>query len=129
MPSDIFNHALHTTPKAGLKAIADVPPLSLDNLALLNKYDSRVYLTSNDDVTVGPRWIFGQEPGSLGKIHGATPCAVIVIEKNLRDFDAFYFYFYSSDQGANIEQMLPQLDRQLGDSTEGLHFGDHVGDW
>jgi hypothetical protein len=82
-------------------------------------------------VTAEPQapWLFGQSPDASGKIHGATPCAVIVVEKNGRDVDAFYFYFYSYDQGGNIEMVLPPMDRLLIDTTGGKHFGDHVGDW
>ncbi|KAK0390651.1 hypothetical protein NLU13_0155 [Sarocladium strictum] len=47
------------------------------------------------------------------------------------DLDAFFFYFYSYDQGPNITQVLEPLDQLVrGPKAEsGMSFGNHVGDW
>ncbi|KAG8416405.1 hypothetical protein J3459_007559 [Metarhizium acridum] len=129
-PADLLQHIRHTTPTANQKPISDLPDLDLDNLALLNNVSSgQVALTSNDDVTALPDWLFGQLPDESGRIVNATPCVVILVEQSPRDVDAFFFYFYSYDRGANITQVLEPLNRLIKDTEHGMHFGDHVGDW
>src|SRR5450755_4088057 len=88
MPSDILTHVQHMTPETNRKPIPGIPDLNLDNLALLNEYGNGVYLTSKDDVTASPSWIYGQAPDQTGAIRNATPCVVIVVEKSVRDVDA-----------------------------------------
>jgi hypothetical protein len=131
-PSDLFQHLEHTTPRIDGKPIPDLPPLDLDNLELLNGIDSgtsQVALTSNDDVTTSPSWIFGQAPDASGRIANVTACVVILVERSGRDLDAFYFYFYSYDRGPNITQVMEPLNGLIEDTEHGMHFGDHVGDW
>lgn len=107
-----------------------MPELNLDNLALLENISSeRVALTSNDDVTTLPAWLYGQNPDEAGRIANATPCVVVLVERSARDVDAFFFYFYSYDRGANITQVVEPLNRLIEDTEHGMHFGDHVGDW
>lgn len=88
----------------------------------------KVALTSNDDVTKFPEWLYGAEPDADGRLHNATASVVIVVERSSEDVDAFYFYFYSFDQGANMTQVKEPLGSFIG-SQDGLHFGSHVGDW
>jgi hypothetical protein len=130
-PSDFLQHVRHTTPLLDRKPIPDLPQLDLDNLELLNKYGEQVALTSNDDITKEPEWLFGESPDASGKIHDSIPCCVIAVEKSPRDVDVFYFYFYSYDRGANITQVLEPINGifDLDDERRKLHFGDHVGDW
>ncbi|RFU79324.1 vacuolar sorting-associated 62 [Trichoderma arundinaceum] len=129
-PADLLEHIRHTTPTVDQKAIHDLPKLDLDNLALLNNVSSgEVALTSNDDATTLPAWLFGSIPDESGRIANATPCVVILVEQSARDVDAFFFYFYSYDRGANITQVLEPLNRLIEDTEHGMHFGDHVGDW
>jgi hypothetical protein len=111
------------------KPIPNLPELSLDNLATLNDFGDQVYLTSNDDATTLPAWLFGETPDASGKIHDAVPCTVILVERSPVDIDAFFFYFYSYDQGGNISQVLEPLDSLFKNDDGSLHFGDHVGDW
>lgn len=65
----------------------------------------------------------------------ATACAVVIVDYEDgvagEDLDAFYFYFYSYDQGPNITQVLEPLDQLVkGPKAEsGMSFGNHVGDW
>lgn len=126
----MLEHIRHTTPAVNYSLVADLPELNLDNLALLNNISSeRVALTSNDDVTTLPAWFYGHSPDEAGRIANATPCVVILVERSARDVDAFFFYFYSYDRGANITQVVEPLDRLIEDTEHGMHFGDHVGDW
>jgi Vacuolar protein sorting-associated protein 62 len=129
MPSDILSHVLHTMPYIGFNPIPDVPTLNLDNLSSLNKYGKDVFLTSIENVTTYPQWFLGEIPDATGALRNSTACAVVVVEKSAQDLDAFYFYFYSFNEGGDITQVLPPLDRIFPDSKPGDHFGDHVGDW
>ncbi|KAL6691239.1 hypothetical protein J3F84DRAFT_167744 [Trichoderma pleuroticola] len=131
-PADLLQHIRHTTPATNQSSIPDLPKLDLDNLALLNDVKTsggRIALTSNDDITALPPWLYGSLPDESGRIANATPCVVILVEKSARDVDAFFFYFYSYDRGANITQVLEPLNRLIEDTENGMHFGDHVGDW
>lgn len=116
-----------------LEPIAGLPQLDLDNLDLLNEKlnSGSVALTSNDDIRQLPTWLFGETPDELGALQNATACVVILVEskKHSSVTDAFYFYFYSYDQGPNITQVLHPLDGLLTDTEHGRHYGDHVGDW
>ncbi|KAH7142797.1 hypothetical protein B0J13DRAFT_556036 [Dactylonectria estremocensis] len=132
-PADMLEHIRHTTPMVDQKPVPGLPELDLDNLALLNDVhvssEQVVALTSNDDITTLPPWLFGETPDESGRISNATPCVVVVVERGPRDVDAFYFYFYSYDRGANISQVLEPLNSLAGGMSDGMHYGDHVGDW
>ncbi|KAK1255589.1 hypothetical protein MKX07_007848 [Trichoderma sp. CBMAI-0711] len=129
-PADLLQHIHHTTPAINQTTIPNLPELDLDNLAILNDIGGgKVALTSNDDITTLPAWLYGSSPDDSGRIANATPCVVILVEHNARNVDAFYFYFYSYDRGANITQVLEPLNRLIEDTEHGMHFGDHVGDW
>jgi hypothetical protein len=124
----------HTTATVGTEPIANLPQLDLDNLDLLNNRPegNPVALTSNDNVTELPAWLYGETPNEAGLLSNATPCVVILVEsgENAGDVDAFYFYFYSYDRGSNITQVLPPLNGVLGSQVDtNASFGDHVGDW
>lgn len=134
-PADILQHVRHTTPTVQFQPISGLPDLSLDNLAWLNDKASGdkgpVALTANDDITALPAWFLGETPDASGRLHNATACVVILVP-SARDpayVDAFYFYFYSYDRGANLTQVLPPLKSLLGDIADGMHYGNHVGDW
>ena len=128
-------HIRHTTPALNQIPISHVPALSLGNLAVLNEFSGSsppggdVSLTSKDDVTTLPAWLMGETPDPSGKTLTAVPCVVIVVEQTPRQVDAFYFYFYSYDRGPNLTQVVEPLNRLVEDTENGMHFGDHVGDW
>lgn len=105
--------------------------MSLNNLDLLKPFGRETALTSNDDVTKSPNWLYGEQPDASGIISNATPCAVIILEKTPRDVDVFYFYFYSYDRGANVTQVLPPFNAifTLNETEQKIHYGDHIGDW
>ncbi|KAF9871798.1 vacuolar protein sorting-associated protein 62 [Colletotrichum karsti] len=131
-PSDLLTHVRHTTPMLDGNPIPDLPSLDLDNLDILNQYgEKNIALTSNDDPLTYPQWLYGEAPDADGRIHNSTPCVVVLVEKNQRDLDAFFFYFYSFNEGPNITQVLEPLKHIVkGEKVEsGMHFGDHVGDW
>lgn len=110
--------------------ISGLPELNLENLAVLNDVGGRdVAMTSRDNVTTLPSWFFGEAPDDSGRIHEATPCAVVLVETSPQDVDAFYFYFYSYNRGANVSQVLEPVNRLLKTLEPGMNFGDHVGDW
>ena len=129
MPSDILTHVYHTIPRLGFDTIPDIPELSLNNLSMLNKHGTGVFLTSIDDVATNPEWFLGETPDTTGALHNSTACAVVLVEHNEHDVDAFYFYFYSYDEGGDIEQVVPPLEKILPDAKPGDHYGNHVGDW
>ena len=131
MPSDIGAHIRHTTPILDGKPLRDHPSLDLDNLEVLNKYGDQVALTSDDDPTSYPSWLLGEAPDSTGRIHNSTACSVILVERSPSELDAFYFYFYSYNEGANITQVVEPLDNLVSGkkADSGIHFGNHVGDW
>ncbi|KAH6893365.1 vacuolar protein sorting-associated protein 62 [Thelonectria olida] len=133
MPTDLQTHILHTTAMLDGKPIPNLPPLNLDNLEILNEYGGRVALTSNDDPTKPdfPEWLLGEAPDETGKIHNSTPCVVILVDRSPTDVDAFYFYFYAFNEGANITQVMEPFDRFIGGgkAASGMHFGNHIGDW
>ena len=131
MPSDISAHIRHTTPMLDGKPLRDHPSLDLDNLELLNKYGDQIALTSDDDPTSHPSWLLGEAPDSTGRIRNSTACFVILVERGQSELDAFYFYFYSYNEGANVTQVVEPLDSLVSGkkADSGMHFGNHVGDW
>ncbi|OAP55667.1 hypothetical protein AYL99_09819 [Fonsecaea erecta] len=137
MPSDILTHVSHTVPRIGLEAIVDTLPLpNLENLSLLNRlgasHGTDVFLTAVGDVSTFPDWVLGETPDATGALHNSTACAVVVVEKQTPAavwVDAFYFYFYSWNEGADIRQVVPPLNKLFPDSKPGDHYGNHLGDW
>ncbi|PSR80840.1 hypothetical protein BD289DRAFT_484731 [Coniella lustricola] len=134
-PADILQHVRHTTPAVQFQPMAGLPDLDLDSLAWLNDQagstQGPVALTANDDITALPEWLLGETPDAHGALHNSTACVVVLVP-SARDpvvVDAFYFYFYSYDRGANITQVLPPLKSLLDDIADGMHYGNHVGDW
>ncbi|KAG6128013.1 hypothetical protein E4U28_008431, partial [Claviceps purpurea] len=128
-PSDLLTHVRHTTPAINQVLVPNLPSLTLDNLALLNGLNGTVALTSKDDVTTLPSWLMGDVPDEAGRTANATACVVILVDKGRDEVDAFYFYFYSYDRGANLTQIVEPLNRLVEDTQHGVPFGDHVGDW
>lgn len=111
------------------ETIANPPRIDMDNLEHLNRAgDNKVALTSKDDVTAKPEWLYGEEPDDDGRLQSATASVVIIVERTSEYVDAFYFYFYSFDQGGNMTQVKEPLRSFIG-LQDGLHFGSHVGDW
>lgn len=115
-PSDISAHLANTHPTVDGAEVTGAPsPLTLDNLDQLNNLGgTNVYLTANDDWTTGPTWTRGVRPDGNGRTTGAVSCAIVVRNKSDSTLNAFYFYFYSYNQGNEI--LLQEL-------------GDHLGDW
>ncbi|PBP24049.1 hypothetical protein BUE80_DR005137 [Diplocarpon rosae] len=116
-PSDIFAQVQNTHPNINFTTIRNLPPLTLDNLNILNAYGNNgknVYLTSNIDVTEEPKWLTGIIPDSDGKTNNVTSSAIIVNDRGNGSVDAFYMYFYAYNQGNNV--FFQEL-------------GDHIGDW
>ncbi|KAI9882158.1 MAG: hypothetical protein M1823_006097 [Watsoniomyces obsoletus] len=118
-PSDIATHVQRTTPQTRFTKVNGAPAeLTLDNLDGLNALGTDggkdIWLTSKDDITTNPSWLNGASPDAAGKINGAIPCVVIVTDHGGGKVDAFYFYFYTYNQGNTLF---------------GIEIGSHVGDW
>jgi hypothetical protein len=104
MPSDLLSHIQHTTPKVNFNTVQGAPSLNLNNLDALNGMGgTSVYLTSNDDVTTGPKWLNGVVPDGKGRTNGAISAAIIVNDKGSGVVDAFYMYFYSYNWGGIVD--------------------------
>ncbi|KAH8752453.1 hypothetical protein F5882DRAFT_445216 [Hyaloscypha sp. PMI_1271] len=126
LPSDIQAQLNNTYPALNYTALpkADVPsPLLLSDLEQLNirgncgqNFDAcPIYLTSKDNVTTDPPWLYGVLPDPVtGKTVGARSCAIIVNDHGGGLVDAYYMYFYAFNYGSVV---LGQL------------LGNHVGDW
>lgn len=131
-PSDLLTHIEHTTPQWHHEPVRDLPELSLENLAVADNadpYNDPVALTSNDNVTSLPEWLYGGTPDASGNISNVTACVVILVPKSPLVMDAFYWYFYSYDRGPNISQVLEPMNGIFGTDPPSYTFGDHVGDW
>ncbi|KAF7546567.1 hypothetical protein G7046_g9267 [Stylonectria norvegica] len=130
-PTDLLAHIRHTRPMLDGKPILGLPSLNLDNLDILNEFGDRVGLTIDEDPATYPPWLLGEAPDAAGRIFNATPCVVILVEKSPNEVDAFYFYFYSYDEGPSIKQVLKPLDALAGSgkAATGIPFGNHIGDW
>ncbi|KAG9231273.1 hypothetical protein BJ875DRAFT_124338 [Amylocarpus encephaloides] len=118
-PSDIGAQIANTHPRVVLETIPDPPALTIDNLDILNSWGdggSKVYLTSNSDVTKGPTPCFlkGIVPDASGKTQTAISCAIIINDHGCGQVDAYYMYFYAYNQGNTVF---------------GQELGDHIGDW
>jgi hypothetical protein len=125
LPSDIGAQLNHTTPTINFTAIKNAPsPLTLSNLDQLDSIANcttdnisgcPLYLTSNDNVTANPTWLYGVLPDPVtGAAVGTKSCAIIVTDHGDGIVDAFYMYFYAFNMGQTV---LGQV------------LGDHVGDW
>jgi hypothetical protein len=97
-------------------------PLLLSNVEQLNALGDctqfgtcPIYLTSKDNVTANPPWLYGVLPDPVTfETVGARSCAIIVNDHGSGIVDAFYMYFYAFN---------------LGETVLGQILGDHVGDW
>lgn len=125
MPSDIQAQLNNTYPALNYTALPreNVPsPLLLSDLEQLNAQGNcvrfgtcPVFLTSKDNVTTNPPWLYGVTPDSeTGETVGAKSCAIIVNDHGNGLVDAIYMYFYAFDMGPNVT---------------GQVLGNHVGDW
>ena len=125
LPSDIQLQLNHTYAALNYTATNTGPsPLLLSDLDQLNaignctadNFDAcPIYLTSKDNVTTNPQWLYGVLPdATTGETGGIKSCAVIVNDHGNGIVDAFYMYFYAFN---------------LGDLISGVVLGNHVGDW
>ena len=88
-----------------MAADVQLPPLTLDNLDVLNRYGNNgtdVYLTAKDDVSKVPAWINGITPDSNGVVHNGKTCVVIVADKGNGIVDAFFVMFWAFNWGGRV---------------------------
>ncbi|KAI9855209.1 MAG: hypothetical protein M1813_000504 [Trichoglossum hirsutum] len=125
LPSDIQSQLNNTYAALNYTAVTNGPsPLLLSNLDQLNAIgrcsvddfdDCPIYLTSKDDVTKSPPWLYGVLPDpTTHETVKARSCATIVNDHGGGVVDAFYMYFYAFNLGNNV----------LGQT-----MGNHIGDW
>jgi hypothetical protein len=123
LPSDIQNQLNNTYSALNFTATPNAPsPLLLSDLEQLNPLGNctqfgscQIYLTSKDNVTINPPWLYGVLPDPVTfETIGARSCAIIVNDHGNGIVDAFYMYFYAFN---------------LGETVLGQVLGDHVGDW
>ena len=132
-PGDMGQHLLHTTPELNYEPIQELlrTTMNLTNLDMLNHYEKGrpVYLTSNDNPADDPPWLNGEEniPSSIPEQgaysvasfsakggYSKAPAVLIVVNKGNGIVDAFWFFFYSFNQGNSVLT---------------LTWGNHIGDW
>lgn len=107
LPSDIGEQLKNTVPKIGLLPLPDnanLPPLTLDNLSILNNFGGggkNVYLTSKD-VSKSPAWLYGITPDSDGVVPNAKTCVVITVDKGNGILDAFFVMFWAYNWGGTV---------------------------
>ena len=119
-PSDILSHVQRAAPwKKDSSPLDAKTPLDLNTLSTLNSFGEDVYLNLGDNWERSPKVIPDETIAS----------AIIVVNKSETVHDAFYFYFYAFNEGADINQVLPPFRRFFPDIQTEEHFGNHVGDW
>ncbi|THH00127.1 hypothetical protein EW026_g2352 [Hermanssonia centrifuga] len=106
-PADVATHLTHVVPEVNMSKIANSVTMStISGLA------SDVFLSSLDPLNSNPSWFGGNGPPDASGLTSA-PATIIAVEKPGGIIDAFYFYFYSFDEGTFL----------------GIQAGSHVGDW
>ena len=122
-PCHILEHLQHTTAYVNYTQVdGDKEHRTLKNLDELNEHHRFAYLTSDDNVEDRPTWLGGkvnipevpdkgsQNPGGRSD----APVTLVVVDKGRGIIDAFWFFFYSYNQGNSVFRR---------------RFGNHVGDW
>ncbi|THH33205.1 hypothetical protein EUX98_g1011 [Antrodiella citrinella] len=109
MPADISAHLTHVVPEINFTRIAN--SVTFQTIGHLG---ADVFLTSKDPVEDSPAWMNStfNKPNEIG--YTVAPVTIIAVEKSGGIVDAFYFYFYSFDEGNNGPGHPP---------------GSHIGDW
>ncbi|KAG7872511.1 hypothetical protein KL938_005335 [Ogataea parapolymorpha] len=122
MPYNIaeFVTHFHAELANGTKLDQFGPSLNLSALEALQGYHSPVnpvFMTANEDFDKDPGWITGAKnrPNFYTGELPDVPATLIVVDKGNGWVDAYWFYFYSFNEGPYVMGTGP--------------FGDHVGDW
>lgn len=94
MPSDISVHLQHVVPEINFTNIS-----SSVTFKTIGSLGADVFLTSKDPVEDSPAWM--NSTSNIPNAAGFTvaPATIIAVEKAGGILDAFYFYFYSFDEG------------------------------
>lgn len=93
-PSDIAAHLPRVVPEINFTSVGGPPTLQT-----LSTYGSNVYLTALDDVLHHDSPFFTSVVGKPVDGASAAPATIIVVEKPGGIVDAFYFFFYSWNEG------------------------------
>ena len=93
-PTDIAAHLPKVIPQVDFKPVGGTPTLQT-----LSTLGSNVYLTAVDDVLAHDTEFFQSTVGKPSDGLSAAPATIIVVEKAGGITDAFYFYFYSWNNG------------------------------
>lgn len=117
-PSDLASHVKNVVAACNFTPIEDSPnPLTLNNLDLMNSIRGEdVWLTSSVPLVTMPAWLRGKIPDDLALQTANARSSVIIVSDRGGPgvVDAFYFYFYSFNQGP---------------AAKGHTVGNHMGDW
>ncbi len=125
---------LHTTPYLNFTPIGShYRQLNLTSLNELNEYGRFTYTQSDDNVEDRPKWMTGDRnvpveldnervsgdddallPKTRRRGRSDAPTILVVINKGDGIVDAFWFFFYSFNQGNKVLN---------------IRFGNHLGDW
>lgn len=123
-PSDAAEHLFHSSLRLGADQHELPWNLSLATIGRLNDVSGGssghdVFLTSNDDPESRPEWILSRRnrPGyntTAETDYSRAPTVLICVPKRDDILDAFFFFFYSFNEGNTVF---------------GTRYGNHVGDW
>lgn len=93
-PSDVAAHLPKLIPQVNFKPVGGTP--TLETLSALG---NNVYLTSVLDILTHDDPYFTSDVGKPVNEASAAPATIIVVNKPGGIVDAFYFYFYSWNEG------------------------------
>lgn len=115
MPSDIQAQLNNSNLDVNYTIASKAPsPLSLSNLEQANAAGNctsfskcPLYLTSKDNVTSNPAWLYGVLPDpTTYETPGIKSCAIISHDHGDGVVDAYYMYFYAFNLGENINGQI-----------------------
>ena len=118
-PSDSAEHLAHSTVALGEEQNAVAFNLSLAGLDELNALNGsaaghEAYLVAEEDPETRPEWMLSRvnRPDDAGR--SRAPAVLICVPKPDDTLDAFWFFFYSFNEGNTVF---------------GTRYGNHIGDW
>lgn len=93
-PTDVAAHLTEVVPQVNFSAVGGTPTLQT-----LSTLGNNVYLTAVDDVRAHDSAFFTSIVGKPTGGASAAPATIIAVEKPGGITDAFYFYFFSWNEG------------------------------
>ncbi|AET37472.1 uncharacterized protein Ecym_1225 [Eremothecium cymbalariae DBVPG len=117
LPGDVADYVQYFELRDELGNIVKRGPLDIkaDFSDITGEKSKNLYLTSLDDVTTNPKWLFGDKPDYGTGYIAKAAANLIVVDKGNGWVDAFWFYFYPFNLGPFVTGFGP--------------WGNHIGDW